>query len=524
MTDRLYETDHPYETDPSDPLGGTRPPQHRNDSPKSAGYSRGESAWPVQQVPQSSIDATRYDVFQSAVLQSGILPATIESISNGPLRVWICGCGTGVWLYPMARLILDAVQTIQARLPSIRLNPDAFPARIFATDNNQQTIETVVAGRYSDDTLREELGERFGRRDRWFVRKFSGWAPHLELQQTIVPVHHDPLRDPTFPNLDLIINLNDFHRVDDAVVRSYLSTFSSGLKSDGFYIDLHNASIADQWFPTSGHQNVWHSPQRSSRMSPGGRASDAVRYASPSPQAPLGMSQTPLGVPQTPHPPSSVQREPLTVVPRDGEAASDPDGVDRTDRRETESELLRASIFKVPQTRRPDHWSHDAASGNQSDQIRKQQIRDVQDQLEFSQRRLIGLREELSAIDRERLQRWRQWEQSELDLRAIAETVTGVYLFCDPDLMVRRVIGCLERPTPQDPRDGTQSGDATPSLTPMIKQPLADCLKRYPLDETAITRLFAAVRSGRDHDIQGNDGLSISVRDCNRGILIVLRR
>ncbi len=108
-----------------------------------------------------------------------------------PLRVWVAGTSTGEEAYSIA-MVLHEVFSEVGRWPGFK---------IFATDVEQQNIDTASAGLYSEAVVAEIGPERI---ERFFVKRENHFMIRNDLRQNIVFARHNVLEDPPFTRMDLV--------------------------------------------------------------------------------------------------------------------------------------------------------------------------------------------------------------------------------------------------------------------------------------------------------------------------------
>ena len=124
-----------------------------------------------------------------------IRPRVAESEVGDTIRVWAAGVATGEEAYSIAMLFLEAFEQ-ERRWPNLK---------IFATDVDQQCIETAGIGQYPESAAAELSPERL---ERFFVRKGDNFVVKNELRQCIVFARHNLLADPPFTKMDLVVCRN----------------------------------------------------------------------------------------------------------------------------------------------------------------------------------------------------------------------------------------------------------------------------------------------------------------------------
>ena len=124
-----------------------------------------------------------------------IAPMVAEKEAGDSLRVWAAGVATGEEAYSVAMLFIEAFDR-ERRWPNLK---------IFATDVDQQCIETAGVGQYPESAAAELSPERL---ERFFVRKGDSFVVKNELRQCIVFARHNLLADPPFTKMDLVVCRN----------------------------------------------------------------------------------------------------------------------------------------------------------------------------------------------------------------------------------------------------------------------------------------------------------------------------
>lgn len=161
------------------------------------------------------------EVFEA--LASDILPRIVtDRAADEPVRVWVPGCSTGEEAYTIAMLLAEAPRT------------GALDAKIFATDIDEDALETARAGRYPDtiaDQMSTERLERF-----FFARPHGGWQVRKEIRDLCVFSTHSVISDPPFSRLDLISCRNLLIYLESDLQRTVLPLFHYGLREGGFLL------------------------------------------------------------------------------------------------------------------------------------------------------------------------------------------------------------------------------------------------------------------------------------------------
>ena len=120
-----------------------------------------------------------------------ISPMVAEKQAGDTIRVWIAGVATGEEAYTLGMLFIEAFER-ERRWPNLK---------IFATDVDQQCVETAGIGQYPESAAAELSPERL---ERFFVRKGDNFLVKNDLRQCIVFARHNLLADPPFTKMDLV--------------------------------------------------------------------------------------------------------------------------------------------------------------------------------------------------------------------------------------------------------------------------------------------------------------------------------
>jgi two-component system CheB/CheR fusion protein len=106
-----------------------------------------------------------------------IAPMVAEKQGNDTIRVWVAGTATGEEAYTIGMLFIEAFEREQ-RWPNLK---------IFATDVDQQCVETAGVGQYPESAAAELSPERL---ERFFVKKGDNFVIKNDLRQCIVFARH----------------------------------------------------------------------------------------------------------------------------------------------------------------------------------------------------------------------------------------------------------------------------------------------------------------------------------------------
>jgi two-component system, chemotaxis family, CheB/CheR fusion protein len=110
---------------------------------------------------------------------------------DAPLRIWIPGCATGEEAYSIAILVAERIAAAQS------------PCRvqIFATDIDEDALETARGGTYPDSIALDVMPERL---QRFFTEEDHRYTVLESIRESVVFAVQNVISDPPFSKLDLI--------------------------------------------------------------------------------------------------------------------------------------------------------------------------------------------------------------------------------------------------------------------------------------------------------------------------------
>ena len=125
-------------------------------------------------------------------LKKVVLPRLVrDRPADAAIRIWVPGCATGEEAYSIAASLQEYFDE-ESR---------SFPVQIFASDINQEAIETARRGRYPESIAADVGPDRLNRH---FSRFNGGYLISKTVRDMCIFSRHDLIRDPPFSRLDLI--------------------------------------------------------------------------------------------------------------------------------------------------------------------------------------------------------------------------------------------------------------------------------------------------------------------------------
>ena len=121
-------------------------------------------------------DTDAFEILGRQVIE----PMVARKEAGDTIRVWAAAVSTGEEAYSLAMMFLEAFDSLK-RWPSLK---------IFATDVEQQNIETAGAGTYPESIAAEVSPQQL---ERFFVKRGNNFVVKNELRQCIVFARHNML-------------------------------------------------------------------------------------------------------------------------------------------------------------------------------------------------------------------------------------------------------------------------------------------------------------------------------------------
>lgn len=181
--------------------------------------------------------------------------AMLKQRSDGPLRAWVAGCGTGEEAYTLAIVLMEQLST----------HGEISQMQIFATDASDELLARARRGVYPQAIGRDLTSERLRR---FFRRGRDGTFQVIKpLRDACVFARHDLLRDPPFPNLDLITCRNVLIYLKPPAQRRLTATFHYALRPQGLLMlgTADGISGQDELFQLRDRKHRIYAPQAAPR-------------------------------------------------------------------------------------------------------------------------------------------------------------------------------------------------------------------------------------------------------------------
>jgi chemotaxis methyl-accepting protein methylase/signal transduction histidine kinase len=161
-----------------------------------------------------------------------INPLVAGKSPDGPIRVWVPGCATGEEAYSVAILLLEALAAADK----------GNAVQVFASDVDEEALETARAGIYGDAIATDVTPQRLGR---FFLRKDDRYQAGKQLREAVVFARQNLIADPPFSKMDLITCRNVLIYLQPEAQRKVISLFSFALNVGGYLFLGKSESITD---------------------------------------------------------------------------------------------------------------------------------------------------------------------------------------------------------------------------------------------------------------------------------------
>jgi two-component system CheB/CheR fusion protein len=188
-------------------------------------------------------DSDAFDILARQVIE----PLVAKKQAGESIRVWLAAVSTGEEAYSVAMLFLEAFDQLK-RWPTLK---------IFATDVEQQNVETAGAGTYPESIAAEVSAQQL---ERFFVKKGNSFVVKNELRQCIVFARHNLLTDPPFTRMDLVVCRNALIYFRNTAQERALKRLQYALLPGGHFFQGSSESLGDlqkDFNPVSARHKIW---------------------------------------------------------------------------------------------------------------------------------------------------------------------------------------------------------------------------------------------------------------------------
>ncbi|MCB0731106.1 MAG: PAS domain-containing protein [Ignavibacteriae bacterium] len=191
-----------------------------------------------------------------SVLEKDIIPQLIQKNENKEIRVWVAGCSSGEEAYSVAILFNEYLEK----------NGNKVQVKIFATDVDQESVIKAGNGLYVDSILNEVNEQRMSK---YFLKLDVGFKISRKIREMVVFAKHNLVKDPPFPNIDLITCRNLLIYLQPSLQNKVFDYFNFSLNEGGYLFLGSSESIGDysEYFETINHKwKIYQSRGKPSRI------------------------------------------------------------------------------------------------------------------------------------------------------------------------------------------------------------------------------------------------------------------
>jgi two-component system CheB/CheR fusion protein len=188
-------------------------------------------------------DAEAFDILARQVIE----PLVVKMQVGESIRVWLAAVSTGEEAYSVAMLFLEAFDQLK-HWPTLK---------IFATDVEQQNIETAGAGTYPESIAAEVSPQQL---ERFFVKKGNNFVVKNELRQCIVFARHNLLTDPPFTRMNLVVCRNALIYFRSTAQERALKRLQYALLPGGHFFQGSSESLGElqkDFSAVSARHKIW---------------------------------------------------------------------------------------------------------------------------------------------------------------------------------------------------------------------------------------------------------------------------
>lgn len=168
------------------------------------------------------------------ILKEKIIPEILKNKSpDQPVRVWVPGCSTGEEAYSIAIVFKEYMDKVKSN----------FPVQIFATDVDNDAIETARSGIYTGNIAVDVPPERL---NRFFIKNPDTYSLKKEIREMIIFAPQNVISDPPFLRVDMVSCRNLLIYLVPESQRRLLLLFHYSLNPGG-YLFLGNSEAIGEF-------------------------------------------------------------------------------------------------------------------------------------------------------------------------------------------------------------------------------------------------------------------------------------
>jgi two-component system CheB/CheR fusion protein len=150
-----------------------------------------------------------------------IAPLVNQKAPDSFIRVWVAGCATGEEAYSIAMMLYEEIMRTEKH----------FTVRVFATDIDEESVETARRGQYPKSIAGDVPPARL---KRFFIEENNHYRVKSGIREMIVFATHNLTKDSPFSKLDLLCCRNVLIYMDATLQKKLIPMFHYTLNSGAF--------------------------------------------------------------------------------------------------------------------------------------------------------------------------------------------------------------------------------------------------------------------------------------------------
>lgn len=156
------------------------------------------------------------------ILSRQVLPSLFtEKNETEMIKVWCVACSTGEEAYSLAIIFQEYIN---------KYNKHDFNVKIFATDINQEVLNTASRAVYSKESLKDVSAERLSK---FFTKEGDNFTVVPAVRKMVIFAKHDITKDPPFSKIALLSCRNMLIYMDATLQKKILHSFHFALTEGG---------------------------------------------------------------------------------------------------------------------------------------------------------------------------------------------------------------------------------------------------------------------------------------------------
>jgi two-component system CheB/CheR fusion protein len=153
--------------------------------------------------------------------EQAIAPLVVQKAPDSFIRIWVAGCATGEEAYSIAMMLYEEIARSEKH----------FAIQIFATDIDEESIETARQGQYPKSIEGDVSRARL---KRFFAEENNQYKVKSMIREMVVFAKHNLTKDSPFSKLDLVCCRNVLIYMDAILQKKLIPMFHYTLNPGGF--------------------------------------------------------------------------------------------------------------------------------------------------------------------------------------------------------------------------------------------------------------------------------------------------